>query len=166
MSCITKVIDTRTGEEGVFRTLTEAGEWIRTVLGKGAYPGTLCNCINDGRLYKKRFKLERIEEARKEPSGEKEHRTRRDGWSFFQFPYSKDVICAEKKLKYYDRRKFERVRQKLSNYGCVCYFDTTQDESEEMKRKKSRVEIYRLLKDTPFEDKVNAMLELAGMVAV
>lgn len=164
MSTQTKIIDHQTGVEKTFGTMTEAGGWLKAYTGKKCAPGTLHNCEKARSLYLKRFEVVKVEKERlNAPPSEQEHRRHKDGWHFIQFPYSKDVICGEKKLKYYDRKKFDRIRDKLMSKGCVCFFDVTDAERE---RSRSRVEIYRKYDGMEFDDKVENMLQLAEQLDI
>lgn len=167
MSCYTKVIDTGTSKEYVFRTMSEAAVWLKETTGKGTSPGTLSRCVKYNSLYQKRYRIKKVDvqEVKKEKyirddSHLPDRRKEKDGWAFWQGSLTPNVICMEKVLPFYDPDKFEVIRKRLKELDCVCYFDLTDDEHMAQKRTKCRLQIYRKFDTELFDEKVEKMLEM------
>ena len=91
-----------------------------------------------------------------------DRKTKEGGWDYFQPAQIYTVISAEKKLKWYDRERFEEIYYTLKEEGCRCYFDMTDDELEgKYIRKGSSVQVYKKYPDTlSFEEQVQELKKL------
>lgn len=84
---------------------------------------------------------------------------RENGWWFFQPACASSVICAERKLGWYDEEKFNTLEKSLKKQGCRTYF-TIREPSNRRMKKTSVIEIYKIFKDTEFLDKIEKMKEI------
>lgn len=165
MSNVTKVVDTETGEEHVFPTMSKAAEWLYQETGRKASPAGLYRCEAIKRLYHKRYRIQKLEGPLKrnltESKGAKtDKKATKDGWSFWQGASTPSIICMERVLPYYDAKRFETIKEALEPFKCHVYFDITDDEYAAKKRTKCRMQIYRKLENMTFDEKVEEMLKM------
>ena len=159
-----KLKDLKTGESLLFRTLQEACDYITEVTGIKTIPSNIYRAIRRcGTIAKKRFAagLEFSSEMKSPmPDPNTNMRSVENGWEFTQYAFSKTVIAAEKKIKWYDEDKIEEINKALKGYRCKVFWDMAGDYPGAT-RKKTRVEIYKKFQNNiSFLDKKTVMVEI------
>ena len=153
--------DLETGEILYFATLQRACDHINSVTGLHIVPSTVYSAIKRcGLIAKNRFKscvdpdADIVTPNRSYSEG---------GWEYAQYGISDCVIVAEKKLKWYDEERMEEITERLREFRCRVFWDTT----EGTKRANTRVEIYKKFRNKEtFKDKVVIMKEIIKEVGL
>ena len=67
-----------------------------------------------------------------------------DGWTFFETSETPTVICAERKLNWYDEGRFEAILEALSKKGCRVFIDRSElPEKYKKGLKRSSIAVYK-----------------------
>lgn len=162
MSRRIKVIDNKTGNEAEFPTMAKAAEWVNKRTGNHYTSSSVLKAFKGTKLAKGRFTFEELPVVVVKPAPPKpmDHKKTKDGWKFYQPARPSNIICAERRLNWYNPNKFQRIKDLMKKHKCCCYFDETEDELLALKRKKTTVQIYKRYDDTPFKQKVELFLKL------
>lgn len=146
-----KLFDNATGEILEFNTLQKACDYINSVTGGKLGPSQLYNTFQRcGTVAKKRFSC--ICNQGKEP----DMVYKEDGWDYEQYEVSSTVIVAEKKLKWYDEDRMERITGYLKRNKCKVFWDFGGDYGYD--RSNTRVEVYKRFEPgTLFKNKVSVL---------
>lgn len=83
---------------------------------------------------------------------------KKDKWEFWQYPFTPTVLLAEKKIKWYDEDKFNKIREFCRERGIRFYWDESQTKYV---RNNSSVELYmKFPAGVSFVNKVEKMEQL------
>lgn len=144
--------DQVTGEILEFRTLQSACDYVNSITGGNLGPGQLYTAIKRcGSVAKKRFRC--LCDCETEP----DMVYKDGGWDYEQYEVSPTVIVAEKKLKWYDEDRMERITEQLREERCRVWWDLAGDYYGAV-RNNTRVEVYKRFEPgTPFKNKVSVL---------
>lgn len=82
---------------------------------------------------------------------------KKDGWLFQEYPFSKDVLIAERTLGWYDEDRLEQIRVGLKESGCRFFYDK---EGKGSRRHTTRIEIYKRFETPDFEEKIASLKDI------
>lgn len=85
-------------------------------------------------------------------------------WEFWQYPFSPNVLLAERKINWYDIQRFREIKSFMRTKGAKFFWNDPVDE-ENHKKHNGAIEIYkRFPEDTSFENKVKEMYRIIASV--
>lgn len=151
--------DQETCEILKFHTLQEACDYINQVTGYHTRPAQLHNAMKRcGTVAKKRFRC--LCDCDTEP----DMLYKEDGWEYAQYEVSSTVIVAEKKLKWYNEDRIERITDYLKQEKCRVYWDLIGDYTGAV-RNNTRVEVYKKFEPgITFKKKVSVLQAIINKV--
>ena len=81
-------------------------------------------------------------------------------WEYWQYPFTPQVLTCERKIDWYDIKKFRYLKYLLKKEGVQFYWNEPTDEQKHRKHS-GAIELYKKYpKDTPFQDKLKDMEEI------
>lgn len=91
-----------------------------------------------------------------EPIKKKTYHKVEKPWDYIQFKHTPTVICAERKVLWYDVNRLRAIARYLKKKKCRFFWDDDEpDKYRGYVRHKCRVQIYKKYpEDMPFQDKI------------
>lgn len=150
-----KLYDSKTDQHLEFAILQDACNYIFNETGKRVSPGALhLTIMRGGTLVKKRFACP--QDNTTYLYSKNGNNMKVNGWLFTHYPYSKNVVVADRTLRWYDKDRIEEITEELKSYGCKVYWDT-----EKAKRNTVGCEIYkRFPEEKTLLEKTQALMEI------
>ena len=156
--------DLKTGEEKIFNSQSAGAEWMNSVSGLKLHASNICRSLSyKAPIGKKRFLCKECQDQdiQKKPKPPRtKHKKRKNGWEFWQFKESPNVIVAETIFNWYDEERLEDYRFDLRPFKVFIHY-----ELEKNLKHHTRLELYKKFDDgTLFEDKITALREIIDRV--